>query len=458
MATATFRPTSNGIDIDFNTGCAANWQCVDDGVDWGSSSDRNYLPGALVGARYDIYKYTLSGIDAGAAIATVTVHWVQLQTNKVTAPRGGAVIYYKGSQKQGPYQANSANNTDEAFSYVFATPPAYPSTWEDIHDNGNLGSLQFGYIYEPAVGAKTFLRYNSTWLQVDYNISGSTHLAPASLHIEGTINGYTNAFATPMFSAIFKSEYTNDTISQAFIEIAEGTLSFSSPFATSGWVTVASCQTNYRSGNAWYDDDGASGAWSFVGTLYSNPTYYWRIKFKNDHGESPWSEIGSFSGINRSWANDDYVFRRKLLFNRSHATIFKGTTSTFHFKTGNRMIIAQNGCFNEAIQASGGAHIDRYGQHSYIAYISEPDKNDANYGCYIQALDNSTTPPVIGSPIKLMSAETYYDTHNFPVLCCDNNGYIHYFRGTHYSGIRYLRSYSPDISGCLNGEDTGATL
>lgn len=458
MATATFRPNDNGDTIEFTTTCSYNWQCVDDGVDWGSSSDRNERNGVTAGDLYDIFKYTLSGIDSGAAISTITVHWVQQQSSFEEAPQGGAVIRYDGSQKQSPYQNNSALNTDAAYSYVFATPPANPSTWQDIFDNGNLPSLQFGYLGDDRGGFKDELRYNSVWLQIDYTITASAHQAPTTLYIEGTSSGYTNATATPMFSAIFNSEYTNDTISQAFIEVAEATLSFDSPFATSGWVTVASCQEGNRSGNAWYNDDGASGSWSTAGTLYSNPTYYWRIKFQNSHGETPWSTTSSFSGINRSWANDNYIFRRKLLYNRAHATVCKGATATFTFKTGNRTIVAKNGCFNEAIQASGGCHIDTYGSHSYIAYLSDPYITDGKYSAFVQAIDTSVTPPVIGSPYRLMSADTTDDTHNSPVLCCDNDGYIHYFRATHYSALKYLRSYQSDISGCLSGEDTGATL
>ena len=188
-------------------------------------------------------------------------------------------------------------------------------------------------------------------------------------------------------------------------------------------------------------------------TLSSSPyngKYYWRIRFKNAEGDGTWSDVYEFTGINRSWQNDAYCCRKKMTFGTSHPELAKDTTVNFKFQTGTRQILNSEGCFNEAIQASGGQMVCRTGGKTHVVFLGKLDISTGKLSVYIQTKDNRTGE--VGSVVKLADGVSYYDTHNFPVICADKDHHLYVFWSHHYSDQYFLRTAVENVTGSLDGE------
>jgi len=149
------------------------------------------------------------------------------------------------------------------------------------------------------------------------------------------------------------------------------------------------------------------------------------------------------------WVAPDYAFRKRIVFDTPHGATDAGYTAEFSLKTGNRKIVASDGYYNEAVQASGGFQLEDYNGRTYYTYLSRVNHARTAVEARICYLDHATGE--WSDPVMVATMNTYNDTHFFPVPTIDNDGYIHVFCGGHGTesgvGTKHYVSDSPeDIS------------
>ena len=278
--------------------------------------------------------------------------------------------------------------------------------------------------------------------------------APTAIEIDHQSSLATNVSEAPKFTAVFNGNDSNDVAIEVYIQVAYSELWGVTVIYSSGWLSLSSpgCADGDRCEGIIY---GAGDAG--VEVLSSHPIldeYYVRFKFRDSLGtESEWSdtvsgEQSAFKGINRNWALSDYAARCKLYVDTDHAdAIPAGWDLPFSFKTGERVVAATNGCFNEAVQASGGFQIAGYGSKLFWVYLSKQDPTHASAFYAIYIIESSDGGETWSAPVKIDNAGHYFDTHYFPTLVVDKLGYIHVAYGAHSGYFKYTRSTNAaDIS------------
>jgi hypothetical protein len=277
------------------------------------------------------------------------------------------------------------------------------------------------------------------------------HPAPTDIEIDRATNP-TNASDDPLFSAVFQAYGGSGNATHIQIQVAEDS-GFVMLNWDSGWIAITSCPDGQRSDEISYGGSGLSSS-----PPDSQYRYFVRIKFK-DAGdtESLWSDTNTFSGVIRPWAAAGYPLRRKLFWNPDTIPqgIPAGYVQSFEFKTGNRQVIATNGDFNEAIQASGGFQIGYHQGRTHIIYLGRLEyvAGAVQLTIYIQSYDHQSGQ--WGTPFRIggASSATYFDTHYFPTLVINkNSGHIHAAYGAHGGLFRYTRTNQANKSGALPGD------
>jgi len=121
----------------------------------------------------------------------------------------------------------------------------------------------------------------------NFVINNVTPTAPTSLLAEGQTNPTQVSDMTPEFSAIFNDPDTEDTAEYYQIQV-----NTASDFTgTSMWDSTLTAMTSTAEG-------ARSPNLSYAGTTLTanGSTYYWRIKFADNHGaSSPWSAVANFT-------------------------------------------------------------------------------------------------------------------------------------------------------------------
>ena len=278
--------------------------------------------------------------------------------------------------------------------------------------------------------------------------------APTAIEIDHQSSLATNVSEAPKFTAVFNGNDMNDVAIEVYIQVAYSELWGITVIYSSGWLSLSSpgCADGERCEGIIYGTGDAS-----VEVLSSHPIldeYYVRFKFRDSLGtESEWSdtvsgEPSAFKGINRNWALSDYAARCKLYVDTDHAdAIPAGWDLPFSFKTGERVVAATNGCFNEAVQASGGFQIAGHGSKLFWVYLSKQDPTHASAFYAIYIIESSDGGETWSAPVKIDNAGHYFDTHYFPTLVVDKLGYIHVAYGAHSGYFKYTRSTNAaDIS------------
>lgn len=283
------------------------------------------------------------------------------------------------------------------------------------------------------------------YVEISYD-AGATDEAPTSLQCDRTTNP-TAVGDRPIFTALYQAEGDSGTADKYNIEVDDNS-DFASPKWQSGEQTLSpTCTDNQRCAEIAYG--GAS--------LKSDTTYYWRIQLYQSGRIGTWSTAtATFSGIDRDWEDAEYPVRRKLTVNADHDGIASGELLSFDFETGKRIILASDGCFDEAVQASGGFSIARHAGRTHIAYLSKLESVDAKLGIRVVTLNAITGER--GTSHYIDSSGTTYDTHFFPTLDVTPDGYLHCFYGAHGGSYRYRRSKYPNESGSLSTDHTDAAM
>ncbi|MGB5107341.1 MAG: BNR-4 repeat-containing protein [Candidatus Zixiibacteriota bacterium] len=388
------------------------------------------------------YVYDAHALNNRAAnygtINSVMVHIICAKVGTSTNNQVAPILRLGGTNEIG---TNFAITTSMAeYSQVVARPGGGSWTASDID------SLQAGYRLRARGLGGEQPQVDYMWVVVDYE--PGNHPAPTNLECERATNP-TDASEDPVFSAIFNASGGSGTATHAYIQVS--TVSdFASTVWDSGWIDIADIAHGVRCALIDYNGSGLSSD-----PPDASDWYYWRIKFKDASAtESSYSSAAQFKVTQRAWWNRSYAFRQKILLNSSHGDLPDDTTLRFNFKTGNRVKIATNAAFNEGIQEAGYM-IAEFGERAHIVYLSETG-TDAQLGIYIQSYDKNTK--TWGTPYRIDDAKTGYDTHNYPTLCIDNNGYLHVFYGCHGSPCYYRRSTLPNQSGAFAGDGGGGAV
>jgi hypothetical protein len=147
-----------------------------------------------------------------------------------------------------------------------------------------------------------------------------------------------------------------------------------------------------------------------------------------------------------AWHAFDYAFRKRITFDPIHGEAGADYTVRFNLQTGDRQIVASDGAFNESIQASGGFQLAYWNGKTYYTYLGRLPSNGSYLPIMIVARDWSTGE--WSDPVKVCDTVTSYDTHHFPCIAIDDDGYVHVFVGAHGTApIRHYRTENPgDIS------------
>lgn len=365
-------------------------------------------------------------IPVGAVINSVTVKYYQKRSAS-NAPTSQPIIKLSGGSIDRTSSEETVNvgNYDTLSAHTYNTKPGGGAwTLADVQ------SMEFGVASVGNGSLKTNLRITQLWLEVDY--TAGSYQAPTSLEADRQTNP-TNASELPSFTAIFNDSGATGTAVEAYVEVNDAD-DFSSPAWNSGWVSITGITDGQRSDPVAYN-----GSYLVRGTRY-----YWRIKFRDASlGESSWSVSAWIEGFRRKW--HDVGFANRHLLKWDPATnpngIPSGSRQTFQFKTGTRKKISENGYFNEAIQASGGWQVAYFNGKKYVSILRKSELSDGKaYAGVIQIDERTGAVTEVNTGMELTTS----DTHNFPVICIDNNGYIYLFVATHQSQLYYQKSTNPE--------------
>ena len=437
MAQTTLHPVGDGYYEEWDTGYPNNidhWQNVDDDPHDSGTSTVNHYNGTGAG-NITPFLYLNSTGNAGTNQA-LTDDWV-VYTEEISRPGGGSWNKSDlGSLEMGISTVVGLGGVDDSFTTDSVEIA-------DIPDSDTIEKVEVQFVGKK-IGTKTQTSY-CTAVRLLVTHAPSVHPKPTSLECERE-SSPTNASADPLFTAVWNATGGSGTATHAYIQVSEVN-DFASTKWDSGWIDIADIMHGNRCEEI-----------SYNGTLLSshppNDKYYWRIKFKDASAvESDWSDDGAtdpseLKGINRDNALPGYAVRRKLYVNTDHsAAIPAGWNLEFSLKTGERTVAATNGCFNEAVQASGGFQIEGYGSKLFYVYMSEQDPIHAsgNYAIYI--MESSDGGETWSTPVEIATAGTYFDTHFFPTLVIDKLGYLHVAYGAHGGSFKYAHSTnSADIS------------
>lgn len=150
--------------------------------------------------------------------------------------------------------------------------------------------------------------------------------------------------------------------------------------------------------------------------------YFFRCKvWDANENESPWSSITPSIQYGESpWWNDNWTRRRRIKFGTNHSQLPKGYTIDLPFNTGVFKTLATDGHINESIQHSAEdacvRRISGAGDRLYFCYRSQ-----INSAAYVGVYNYDTN--VIGTILALKSVN-YHDTHEYPVISIDSEGWI----------------------------------
>ena len=303
-------------------------------------------------------------------------------------------------------------------------------------------------------------RVTQVSIVVDYTAapSGYTFNAPTTLRIEGSVHTF-NSYERPYFEAKFNNDYYK-SVGTARVQVFENSSVFATDTTTgitpawdSGWQALSATVGSDHTCAPFYYNTG-DGSY-----LKNNTPYFFRIQFAASAGGgessvSPWStEMSSCRGFQRHWHDYNYDFRREILFETPHAYVATGMTVNFSFQTGNRTMLTDKSHFNEGVQHSGGGNypIAYYGNKLYVAFIG---KEEIGYSNSLKAFINvkDLGENRWGTACLVGDCRSTDDTHNYPTITIDNEGYVHIFYGAHNGPLYYKRSSVPGVVGCFSGE------
>ncbi len=450
MPSVTRFPNADGTDQEWtrNSGSADLYTYVDDDP---ADDDTTYLTGSessFPSSRYVSFTFpTTPAVPDGATDIAVTVHFRADKDGFLT--RGiTPYLSFGGNTQSGTSQNPATSWTD--YSQQIAKPGG--GDWSVSEINGTS--------WEAGLDASSGNSNKCTQLYVEISYESSAPEAPTSPQVDEQTNP-TDAGEPPAFTAIHNAGDT-ESVDRAQVQVSENS-DMSSPVWDSGYVTISSVSDGSRCEKI-----------SYAGSTYlsTGVKYYWRIRFKNstDDVDGKWSDDGSanpgeFYVVDRQWATDadPFAFRRRLTFDTEHAEVPAGYLASFKMQTGTRRIIAGNGHFNESVQASGGSSITRHAGKTHIVYLGrygaeyephpyDPDppdekESDSELGLWVVTINHLTGE--VGQPYRITGTQTSYDTHYFPVIEADDDGYLHIAYGCHYNAVRLIVSTQPGVTGSL---------
>ena len=425
MATVILRPVAAGNYTQWNGVFPAlsNHFAVVDEVS--QNGDTDYIFGSTVATLRD--SFTLESWSPGSV--TITQVKVYFWSKRMdTNPQVTPFLRLGGIDSDGTIVSPDTLAYTE-YSEAISRPGG--GSWQ-VSD---FSTLQVGVIYSNA--AKTAgLRVTQIYIEVTY--TAANFPSPTSLECERQTTP-TNASEYPLFSAIFEGD-AGGNADQYYVQVSEVS-DFSTTMWNSGFLNLSTpVVKDTRCAEITY-------AGSDLSSDPPNGVYYWRIKFKrtSDGTVSEWSTASQFSGIVHPWADPACTFRRSLPFNRDHPALTTSDTARFTLKTGNRHVVSNIGCFNEALQASGSFQTEYFGGKDHVVFLSKYG-DDSKLGIYIRSYDYYLKE--WGALTKIDDAKTDFDTHHYPSMCIDNSGFIYVTYGCHLnaSGIYFARSSLPNDS------------
>lgn len=148
----------------------------------------------------------------------------------------------------------------------------------------------------------------------------------------------------------------------------------------------------------------------------------------------------------RPWQDQRYAIRKKINFGTLHDTIPVGYTAIVDINSGPIKKIASNASFNEGIQESGNMII-YYKGRTHVVYLAK--YIDGDMGIWIVSKDHASD--TWGDPCYIADSGTTSDTHFFPVICVDKDGYLNVFWTTHGGSMKWCKSVQVNKSG--SGDD-----
>ena len=159
------------------------------------------------------------------------------------------------------------------------------------------------------------------------------------------------------------------------------------------------------------------------------------------------------------WWLPDYSARRRLTFDTSHPALAAGTTVKALLRTGNRYLVGTNGMFNESVQASGGWQIDHYSGKTHACWLGGISPDSGMLTVYVNSgkVDYATGEVTWGQPVYMDDISSDFDSHYFPCLCIDNQGYVHIFYGAHNTSFKHRRTVNSNETGAFPEETGGWT-
>ena len=436
MATWIVKVGGDGTENDWRAvGDSNRYQCVDEYPTPDDDTTYCNLTGGSGGIQRQTFTLLSSDLTSIPAVdlTSVTLKWRPQSSSASVTVKAACLLSSSWS-----YGASRNPTSYANYSEGMSRPGGGQWTKAD------LSSLEVG-VEEISVPLFTSHRFTQLYLEI---VTPDVHPTPTGLEIDRETNP-SNASDDPLFSAIFQGTTESEIADEVSIDVSEVS-NFATTVWASGWVSITNCADNVRC-------DEISYGGSVLSSDPPDGVYYVRLKFRDTAEKESAYATGTMGGFRRVWpaAVASYTQRQKLRFDDDHSAIPAGYVAEFELKTGLRQVVAENGHFDESVQASGGFQVFYRDGKTHYVYLSIYENTDS-LGIYIHTLDHLTGE--WGTPYKIIDAGTVFDTHHFPVIDLDEDGYIHIAYGCHYTAVRYVRSRYPNLSGSLPGEDDGSTL
>lgn len=447
MATVFLIPDATESSDWTNTGESSAHLCVDDPIGT-PDDDSTYISGVRfddltrpiirVGSGGTVYEYP------GQANGEFGDVWGGESTIiRQTNPDGGA--WTKSDLLDLQFGARIDNNVATEFN-------VWLSNSDSLSEIGESDPIDYVQIHWRGRTEGFALNQTVRITQLYVAIIYTPPVVPTGLKVENSTTDITDSTDRPGFKAVNRGLLANEMRVKIY---NSSTYNNSTIIADSWWLGITGGGTviqNNESPALRYDPS----TWKNSGSAYleNSQIYYWDIAFGNSGtpGSTSIVTTPSFTGDpwTREWIDSDYNFRKKLTFDGSHAETPEGYVIDFTEQTGNRQIIATDAYHNGAIHPVGNM-IAYYDGKTHVIYLGQNSSDfGGNFAISLVSYDHNTG--LWGDTVKVASAHSSFDVHNFGVLAIDNDGYIHIFYGSHNSAQRYLRSDQPNITGSLPGE------
>ena len=399
MATATFRPISDGYSETFTPSTGTDHYAL---VDEASpNEDTDYVYTALTG-KIDAFNTDDTDVDAqipdGSTINSVTVYW-RLKYILVDDVKRAVVGMVRLAGSNTVATGGIPTTSYVTLNAALGKPGGGSWTKQNIKD------MEFGIVSTGSAAPRDDTRITQVYIIVDYT-------APAAATITGYVREWSMSTAVPGVKVKY---YYNGTYVASSYSNSVG-LYQTTAFTHTGLAKVV--PSKYQ--------------WEFT------PTYHTTFGITSNTARS------FILGPDTWWPNlaSTYAFRKAITVSTPHTTINKGSLLPVSIATGKQIAIGFNTMRDEGADHSGGNNIAYFDNKTHIVWKTLDG--------YIDGRTRNHLTDTWSSIYRLAPSRSATDAHYAGNIDIDHDGYIHLVNSGHDDYCVYYM--------CATANDLGSRL